>query len=445
MLEEFIKGKSLSLYYNYTKIGDVTTNIIRRERVVASSVVSNMAESVVHNVNLYISQLTNRYEDSVSDIINRAVQYKNNSVDSRRGFIFEEWTRATYNNDAIIKGLRADAVTPKSTSKNSPDIIFGDGRYASLKSYKNAEASIKAQSNPGYEGQVLVIPKDQYAAKDNIIDSLVKTDINKQRVGAEQWHRKLGGKLSDRISSENGVSSTPISNNDLNMMSKAIKKDGTYDEQAFEQVMKSNGEVRKFKIAKVKKELSGLGIATAIGFGIGFGLGVVCTLAQAGIHPDSFKYAIVAGARMGLETGVQSIIGYGIGRTIGQLASNAMQGLLKNIGMTLTDNVVKMCNMGAIGVLTIAVFSAISFVRMIKKGESIKSAAIKVGLEALFSLSLLALSIAAQGIWGGYAGLIVSVSTGIIVMTYGVVDIVHTNKFRERVREYTIDKCIPAF
>ena len=195
----------------------------------------------------------------------------------------------------------------------------------------------------------------------------------------------------------------------------------------------------------IKNEVRGIAISAAIGFGIGFGLGVVCTLAQLGVHPDSFKYAFMSGAKLGIESGVQSIIGYGIGRTIGQIASKALQGMLSNMGLEVTQKVAQMCNMGAVGALTIAVFSVISFIKLIKKGESVKSAAIKVGWEALFSLSLLALSIAAQGIWGGYAGLIVSVSTGIIIMTYNVIDIVHTNKFRERVREYTIDKCIPAF
>lgn len=49
------------------------------------------------------------------------------------------------------------------------------------------------------------------------------------------------------------------------------------------------------------------------------------------------------------------------------------------------------------------------------------------------------------GIWGGPAGLIVSVSGGIIFISYSVVDIVHQREFSEKIRVYTIEKCKPSF
>jgi hypothetical protein len=79
-----------------------------------------------------------------------------------------------------------------------------------------------------------------------------------------------------------------------------------------------------------KNELSGLGIAVAIGAGLGMTIGFVTTLAQSGVTPDSFKLALAEGAKGGLESGLLAGVGYGIGRTIGEVASNAVAGVLGN-------------------------------------------------------------------------------------------------------------------
>ena len=63
----------------------------------------------------------------------------------------------------------------------------------------------------------------------------------------------------------------------------------------------------------------------------------------------------------------------------------------------------------------------------------------------MFSLSLLAVSIAVQGTWGGPAGIIVSMSIGIIMVSYTVIDSVQQRQFAEKIRVYTIDKCRPTF
>lgn len=194
-----------------------------------------------------------------------------------------------------------------------------------------------------------------------------------------------------------------------------------------------------------RNEIKGIGIAAAIGVGVGFTIGFAVSLAQSGITPDSVKYALVNGSKSGISSGVQALAGYGIGRTVGAIASNALEGILSNVGLEITENISKMCSMGAIGAITIAVFSAVQFAKLIYKGESLKNATIQVGKQALFSLSLLAVSIAAQGIFGGPAGIIVSVSSGIIFVTYSVADIVHQRHYSEKLKIYMIDKCKPIF
>lgn len=194
-----------------------------------------------------------------------------------------------------------------------------------------------------------------------------------------------------------------------------------------------------------RNERRGLGMAAAIGIGIGFTIGFAVSLAQTGITPDSIKYALINGGKSGISSGIQSVVGYGLGRTVGQLASQALAGVLSNIGIEITDNVAIMCSMGSIGAITILVFSAVQFVKLVCRSKSLKTAAIQVGKQALFSLSLLVVSITAQGILGGPSGIIVSVGAGIIFVTYAITDAVHQRHFSEKLRIYMIEKCRPTF
>ena len=61
------------------------------------------------------------------------------------------------------------------------------------------------------------------------------------------------------------------------------------------------------------------------------------------------------------------------------------------------------------------------------------------------SLSVLAVSIVAQGVFGGTAGIIVATAAGIITVTYSITDAVHQRNFAERIRIYTIEQYTPYF
>ena len=223
-----------------------------------------------------------------------------------------------------------------------------------------------------------------------------------------------------------------------------IDKDRMLKETNEKRVTVKEGEITQTKSAIFKNELRGLSIAVAIGLGVGVTIGFVVTLAQSGVTPESIKLAAIEGARGGLEAGALTAVGYGVGRTIGELATKAVGGLIQNLGVTLTENISRMVNMGVVGSLTIIVFSAYQFIKLKRMGFATREALLQVGKQALFSLSLLAVSIAAQGIWGGPAGIIVSVSAGIIFISYTVFTSVHHRQFAKRIRIYTIDKCYPS-
>lgn len=194
-----------------------------------------------------------------------------------------------------------------------------------------------------------------------------------------------------------------------------------------------------------KNELAGIGAATAIGLGVGFTIGFVVTLAQSGVSPENIRYASIAGAKAGLQGATLGVVNHILARSIGELASKALQGVLQNIGVSVTDNVVKMCNMGVVGFMAITVFSVYQFAKLKRMGYGTKECLIRVGKQAAFSTAVLIISIIAQGIWGGPAGIIVSMSIGLIVLTYKVSASIHDKKLMESIRIYTINKSLPSF
>lgn len=222
--------------------------------------------------------------------------------------------------------------------------------------------------------------------------------------------------------------------------------DGNWDNESNKPMTDKNKMLEKTNSKRVfKNEIKGLGLAVAIGAGVGLTIGFITTLAQSGITPDTLKLATVEGLKSGTESGLMSAVGYGIGRIIGEVTSQAISGVLESVGTTITKNISKMVNMGVVGALTVVVFSTYQFMKLKIKGVATREALIQTGKQVLFSLSLLAISIAAQGIWGGAAGIIVSVSIGIIVITYSVADTVYQRHFAEKIWMYTIEKCYPSF
>ncbi|KLU64455.1 hypothetical protein DEAC_c36570 [Desulfosporosinus acididurans] len=194
-----------------------------------------------------------------------------------------------------------------------------------------------------------------------------------------------------------------------------------------------------------KNEIAGVGIAAAIGLGMGFTIGFVVTLAQAGVSTESAKLAAIAGAKAGIEGAGLGVVNHLISRSIGEIATGALQGVLGNIGITVTENVSKMCKMGVVGGLAIVVFSVYQFTKLKIMGYNTKECIIRVGKQAAFSITLLVVSIVAQGFWGGAAGIIVSMSVGFVVLIYKTSMSIHDKNIAKRIHIYTIEKNFPHF
>lgn len=101
--------------------------------------------------------------------------------------------------------------------------------------------------------------------------------------------------------------------------------------------------------------------------------------------------------------------------------------------------------MGVIEGIAIIVFSVYQFYKLKLMGYDTKECLIRVGKSATFSLTMLTLSIFAQGIWGEAAGIIVSLGIGAKLMTYTFVRFRYTQKLINRILIYTIQKYKPVY
>ena len=396
---------------------------------------------------IYTTKVNQAFLELKTFVIRRGMQYANNTIASRGGYMAEDFVAGSYNLDAVIKGKTPSARVPALNKNGSADVVYDGGRQAGLKIYSDAKSSAKAQTAPKYEGQDRIVPADHVDGAKKELGNMIDKNIKKGRTDAARIQQEAKDRITDRICGDNGVESTPLTKKQSLDMAKSIEKDenGQIASNKINKILKETGTTRKVNHAILKNELSGLGLAVAIGAGIGLTIGFITTLAQTGVTPDSLKIAVAEGAKAGVESGSLAAVSYGIGRTLGEVATKAITGTMQNLGIGISENMIKMVNMGVVGTMTTIVFSVYQFIKLKLNGVETREALIQVGKQALFSMSLLAVSIAAQGIWGGAAGIIVSISIGIIMIIYAVGDAVHQRHIAEEIRVYTINECYPAF
>lgn len=396
----------------------------------------------------YTSNVNQAFTQLKTSVIQRGLQYANNTVASRGGYIAEDFVAGTYNLDAVIKRQNPSAIVPQSHDAASADIIYDNNKSASLKYNGDAVSTAKNQTRVAYGNQVRVVPADQVDDVKAALDDMSHKNLLKGRPDAAKIQQDTKKLVDDRIRGDNGVQSTPLTKEQDMKLAKAIKKGDNgpqVDKKQIDAVLKDTGVTQKTKKAIFNNELHGIAMAAAIGAGIGFTISFAVTLAETGITPDSVKTALSKGASGGLESGFLSTVGYGIGRTIGSTVSAAVTGTLRNLGLSITDNIVKMCNMAVVGTMTIAVFSAYQFVKLKLNGTNTYDALIQVGKQAVFSLSVLAVSLAAQCLLGGAAGAVVSVTAGVVCILYSLTTSMERKVFTEKIQVFLIDYCKPSW
>lgn len=182
-------------------------------------------------------------------------------------------------------------------------------------------------------------------------------------------------------------------------------------------------------------EIKGASISAAIGFGVMFTISAITELASVGIASVEMNELISHSIRTGIEGGTVSAVVYGAGRL--------MSSMLQNYGVDLLTKAGSLINLTAVGTVSIVLISTYQFIKM--KMHDIETTIVfkEVGKQALFSISVLAVSILAQGAYGGHAGIIVSTSVGLAVLAIGAINMSHQRKLETQIREYVVEEYRP--
>jgi predicted RNA-binding protein with RPS1 domain len=185
------------------EITDATSARDLRERNSKTRRASNGA--IVGSSLVYSKGIEKAIKDGVTEINKVGLQYQNNTVPSRAGYVAESDHVATFNTDAAFQRAKVKAERLDLNTDKSPDIALknGDGKAvseASSKVYKTAEGS--ADHQRGYGDQERLVPKDQledvkkYAAKREASER-AKGKPERNKVADE--YKEVGEKATDHL------------------------------------------------------------------------------------------------------------------------------------------------------------------------------------------------------------------------------------------------------
>ena len=214
--------------------------------------------------------------------------------------------------------------------------------------------------------------------------------------------------------------------------------DGNFQNESNAPLINKNKMLEKTNNRRVLiNEIKGASISATIGFGVAFTISAITELARIGIASVEMGEFIGHSLRAGIEGGAISTITYGAGRLVSSM--------LQNHGVDLLTKVRTLVNFSAVGTISIILISTYQFIKMKVNGIETSVAFREVGKQALFSISVLAVSIITQGVYGGCAGIIVSTGVGLAVLTVGVINTVHQGKLERQIKEYAIEEYKPLF
>lgn len=202
-----------------------------------------------------------------------------------------------------------------------------------------------------------------------------------------------------------------------------------------EEMLKNTNRKRVFK-----NELRGAGLAALIGFATGASIGFIVSLAQNGISPESIKGALKDGGIFGVEGAALSIVSYGISRLVGGIATSALTGVLTKLGIDVTENIAKACNIGAVGSIVIIATSIYSYIKLRQQGMSVNDSLSCLGKQMVISVASLAVTVIVQSVYGGPASIAVGVGISAIMLSYSMYNIYHNKVLADRIQVYSIEK-----
>ena len=208
----------------------------------------------------------------------------------------------------------------------------------------------------------------------------------------------------------------------------ALGHKGSFQNKTSGELIDRNQMLRHTNRRRVfQNELRGLGMCAAVGFGVGFALSLVAELAQKGVSAKSFADSLVQSIGVGIQSGIFYSESYVVGKPI-------QTGLLR-VGIGIDS----LLSYAGVGLSIVAFGCLIHYLTLRFRGFGVSGAAMKTGKQAAFSISVLAVSCIAQGIYGGHAGVIVSTTLGLLFFGFNVAQTIRQKKLLKKVRAYAIE------
>ena len=186
------------------------------------------------------------------------------------------------------------------------------------------------------------------------------------------------------------------------------------------------------KLRVLKSEIQGLTAAAILGGGIGFAMSFIAEIAKVGLESEQIGNIIFNSVGIGVESGIISGTTY--------IAGRGLTTALENLGLNVVSNTGAIISFGAVGTLSTAIICTYQFIKTRIQGASAEEALSTSGKTAISSMSLLIISMIAQGIWGGPAGIIVSTGVGLFYFSINIIQNVHARKLEISLREYAVEE-----
>ena len=215
-----------------------------------------------------------------------------------------------------------------------------------------------------------------------------------------------------------------------------------YQKPVSEEPLNRTGEmVEGNKRRVLRNELTGLGISMAIGLGVGFTFSVISEIAQHGICSDEIENMIFrslsAGVESGFIAGVSHVVGRGVSAAMEEIFTSTA---VEAVGLDIASGTGLLVNNAAVGLLSTAIICTYQYVKSRVSGANSAEAIQALKGTAVSSIALLSISIAAQGIWEGPAGIIVSTGVGVFYFAVNTAKSVHMRNLELRLREFSIEE-----
>lgn len=227
-------------------------------------------ENFQKNSSAYPIFMSDGYINKVNEKINKLTEdfknFKNfkTGIPQLKGNVAEIWHSGTHNIDAAVKGVDAKTFVLRSHERASVDIKSNSDENYGLKIYSNAENSARAQStsyfetykskyhdvensisfedflkkigvsesdvlkhDPIYKGQIRIIPSDQLEEAVEFLKRKIDEEAIKRPELVYKYQETLEN-LTDKIKSNEGSESIPLSKEDATRLAE-LAKEGEFD------------------------------------------------------------------------------------------------------------------------------------------------------------------------------------------------------------------------